>query len=214
MMAYEAQIAGVGDPPPGRPLRGRADPGDAAVSRPRAAPGARAAVVAAVRRHADLEFVNGGGTGSVAATARGPGGHRGRRRLGALRPDAVRRTTGARRPRPAAFFALPVVRAPGAAASRPCSAAAGSRPARPAADRLPSPYLRPGSAAGARRGRRRGADAAARPGAGTLRPGDRVWFRHAKAGELCEHVNELQLVDGESAVPTPTYRGEGHAWLG
>ena len=50
--------------------------------------------------------------------------------------------------------------------------------------------------------------------AGELRPGDRVWFRHAKAGELCEHVNELQLVDGDTATPAPTYRGEGHAFLG
>jgi D-serine deaminase-like pyridoxal phosphate-dependent protein len=52
------------------------------------------------------------------------------------------------------------------------------------------------------------------PAASTLRPGDRVWFRHAKAGELCEHVNELQLVDGDTATPTPTYRGEGFAFLG
>jgi D-serine deaminase-like pyridoxal phosphate-dependent protein len=44
--------------------------------------------------------------------------------------------------------------------------------------------------------------------------GDRVWFRHAKAGELCEHVNELHLVDGAEVVETvPTYRGEGRAFL-
>src|SRR5262245_54781508 len=29
-----------------------------------------------------------------------------------------------------------------------------------------------------------------------LRLGDWVWLRHAKAGELCEHVNELCLVEG------------------
>ena len=52
------------------------------------------------------------------------------------------------------------------------------------------------------------------PVADSLRPGDRVWFRHATAGELCEHVNELQLVDGDTATPAPTYRGEGHAFLG
>jgi D-serine deaminase-like pyridoxal phosphate-dependent protein len=51
-------------------------------------------------------------------------------------------------------------------------------------------------------------------GAGNLRIGDRVWLRHAKAGELCEHVNELHLVDGDTARPVPTYRGEGHAFLG
>jgi D-serine deaminase-like pyridoxal phosphate-dependent protein len=52
------------------------------------------------------------------------------------------------------------------------------------------------------------------PVADSLRPGDRVWFRHAKAGELCEHVNELQLLDGDTVTPAPTYRGEGHAFLG
>jgi D-serine deaminase-like pyridoxal phosphate-dependent protein len=43
-----------------------------------------------------------------------------------------------------------------------------------------------------------------------LRVGDRVWFRHAKAGELAEHVTELHLVDGDRLAGTvPTYRGEG-----
>jgi len=52
------------------------------------------------------------------------------------------------------------------------------------------------------------------PGAGKLRIGDRVWFRHAKAGELCEHVNTLHAISG-SAVEAewPTYRGEGQAFL-
>jgi D-serine deaminase-like pyridoxal phosphate-dependent protein len=52
------------------------------------------------------------------------------------------------------------------------------------------------------------------PAADSLRVGDRVWFRHAKAGELCEHVNDVHLIDGERIVETvPTYRGEGHAFL-
>jgi D-serine deaminase-like pyridoxal phosphate-dependent protein len=52
------------------------------------------------------------------------------------------------------------------------------------------------------------------PGTRALRIGDRVWFRHTKAGELCEHVDELHLVDGEQIVASvPTYRGEGKAFL-
>lgn len=52
------------------------------------------------------------------------------------------------------------------------------------------------------------------PVADRLALGDRVWFRHAKAGELCEHVNELHLIDGDRIVASvPTYRGEGHAFL-
>ena len=80
--------------------------------------------------------------------------------------------------------------------------------------RLPQPYL----PAGLRFKPDEGAGEVQTPllgdAADTLRTGDRVWFRHAKAGELCEHVNELQLIDGETATPAPTYRGEGHAFLG
>ena len=48
------------------------------------------------------------------------------------------------------------------------------------------------------------------PAADGLRVGDRVWFRHAKAGELCERFDELHLIDGDrSSRPCPTYRGEG-----
>ena len=47
-----------------------------------------------------------------------------------------------------------------------------------------------------------------------LRLGEHVWFRHAKAGELCERVNTLHLVSGADIVEqVPTYRGEGHAFL-
>ena len=45
--------------------------------------------------------------------------------------------------------------------------------------------------------------------ADALKPGDRVWFRHAKAGELCEHVDALHLVRGATVERTAlTYRGE------
>jgi D-serine deaminase-like pyridoxal phosphate-dependent protein len=52
------------------------------------------------------------------------------------------------------------------------------------------------------------------PDADRLRVGDRVWFRHAKAGELSEHVNELHLVSGDAVIGTvATYRGEQVAFL-
>ncbi len=47
-----------------------------------------------------------------------------------------------------------------------------------------------------------------------LRIGDRVWFRHAKAGELCERFDALHLIEGDRVVETvPTYRGEGRTFL-
>jgi D-serine deaminase-like pyridoxal phosphate-dependent protein len=52
------------------------------------------------------------------------------------------------------------------------------------------------------------------PAAESLRPGDRVWFRHTKSGELSEHVNEFAVVAGGAVVGTvPSYRGEGKAFL-
>jgi D-serine deaminase-like pyridoxal phosphate-dependent protein len=50
--------------------------------------------------------------------------------------------------------------------------------------------------------------------AAELRIGDRVYFRHAKAGELCEHFDTLLLVEGDEVVDeVPTYRGERKLFL-
>jgi D-serine deaminase-like pyridoxal phosphate-dependent protein len=52
------------------------------------------------------------------------------------------------------------------------------------------------------------------PGARDLALGDRLWFRHAKAGELCERFASLHLVRGEEIVDeVATYRGEGQTFL-
>ena len=211
MMSYEAHIAGVGDDPPGQALRGRV----IRMMQSRALPellARRAAAVRAVREHADLEYVNGGGTGSVAATSADPAVTEVAAGSGLYGPtlfDGYRSW----RPTPAAFYALSVVRRP---APRIATVLGGrwiaSGPAEPS--RLPTPYLpeglrfKPDEGAGEVQTPLLGAAAE------ELRPGDRVWFRHAKAGELCERVNELQLVDGWTAAPALTYRGEGHAFLG
>jgi D-serine deaminase-like pyridoxal phosphate-dependent protein len=47
-----------------------------------------------------------------------------------------------------------------------------------------------------------------------LRAGDRVWFRHAKVGEVRKHINTPHAVAGSAIkVEWPTYRGEGQAFL-
>ncbi|MFJ8579189.1 amino acid deaminase/aldolase [Micromonospora sp. NPDC093277] len=211
LMSYEAQIAGLGDAPPGQAVRGAAI--RAAQRRSyRELLDRRAAAVAAIRKHADLEFVNGGGTGSVAATSADPAVTEvtaGSGLYGPMLFDAYR----AWRPTPAAFFACAVVRrpAPGLATVLGggwiASGSAGE-------SRLPRPWL----PAGLKLLGSEGAGEVQTPLVGTaattLRVGDRVWFRHAKAGELCERVNELHLVDGDEVVATaPSYRGEGHAFL-
>ena len=46
-----------------------------------------------------------------------------------------------------------------------------------------------------------------------LMPGDRVWLRHAKAGEMCERFATVHLVSGDRIVGSvPTYRGEGQTF--
>jgi D-serine deaminase-like pyridoxal phosphate-dependent protein len=211
LMAYEGQIAGVADRPPGRPLYAQAirymqrRSGAELAAR-------RAAIVAAVRQLAPLEFVNGGGTGSVQQTAAeavvteiGAGS-------GLYQPrlfDSYRSFTG----QPAAMFALPVVRRPGPGV---VTALGGGYLASGAGDaaRLPRPFL----PAGLRLDKDEGAGEVQTPllgrAADGLRIGDRVWLRHTKAGELCERFSELHLIDGDVITATvPTYRGEGKAFL-
>jgi D-serine deaminase-like pyridoxal phosphate-dependent protein len=49
--------------------------------------------------------------------------------------------------------------------------------------------------------------------ADALQVGDRVWFRHAKAGELCERFDTVHVVqDGVITESVPTYRGEGRTF--
>jgi len=210
LMAYEGQIAGVGDNPAGRPLYGRV------IRYMQRRSGAelairRAAIVAAVRAVAPLEFVNGGGTGSVekttaeaAVTEIGAGS-------GLYQPglfDSYRGFTG----RPAALFALPVVRRPGPGV---VTALGGGYLASGAANatRLPGPFL----PAGLRLDKDEGAGEVQTPllgpAADGLRIGDRVWLRHAKAGELCERFAQLHLIEGDVITATvPTYRGEGQTF--
>jgi len=170
----------------------------------------RASVVQAVRAVAPLRFVNGGGTGSVEATASEALVTEVAAGSGLFAP-ALFDTYRAFTPRPAAFFALPVVRRPSA---RVATVLGGGYPAsgRAGRDRLPRPVAR-----GLRLDRQEGAGEVQTPlrgpAAAGLRIGDRVWMRHAKAGELCERFDVLHLVQGERRVATvPTYRGEGRAF--
>jgi D-serine deaminase-like pyridoxal phosphate-dependent protein len=217
MMAYEAQIAGLGDAPPGRWLRGAAI---RALQRRSAKELAlrRAEAVAAVQDvlHAasapPLRFVNGGGTGSLELTSVEPVVTEIAAGSGLYGPtlfDAYR----AFQPEPAALFALPVVRKPspgvatvlggGYLASGPADAA-----------RLPMPFLPPGLALDKQEGAGEVQTPLIGAAARELRGGDRVWFRHAKAGELCERFDRLHLIEGDRIVEdVPTYRGEGRCFL-
>lgn len=211
IMAYEAQIAGVGDAPPGQRLRGAAIRAMQSASARELAT-RRAEVVAAVNEIVPLEFVNAGGTGSVDRSASEDVVTEVAAGSGLFAP-ALFSAYRSFRPRPAAFFALPVVRKPSADVA---TLLGGGYLASGPADssRLPQPYL----PAGLRLDRQEGAGEVQTPVLGpparNLSIGDRVYFRHAKSGELCERFNSLLLVEGERIVEeVPTYRGEGKAFL-
>ncbi|MGH3723239.1 MAG: amino acid deaminase/aldolase [Mycobacterium sp.] len=211
LLSYEAQIAGVGDNLPGAPVRSLAIRAMQHVSR-RELRGRRAAIVAAVREITPLEFVNGGGTGTLESTsaeeavteiAAGSGLY------GPTLFDTYRHI----RPRPAAFFVLPVVRRPSTAIATVlgggwiASGASG-------ADRLPTPTWPPGLALVAAEGAGEVQTPLRGVGAHSLHVGDRIWFRHAKAGELCERIDQLHIVDGERiGARVATYRGEQKTFL-
>jgi len=208
LMMYEAQIAGQPDDTgsgdgvirwmqrrSGAELRGR-----------------RAAIVAALRDIAPLEFVNGGGTGSLEYTSSDAAVSEATAGSGLL---AGHLFDGYRsfEPAPAAAFSLEVVRKPtediatvlggGWIASGP-----------PVASRQPRPVWPEGLRTLGREGAGEVQTPLQGEAARRLRVGDRVWFRHAKSGELAERVDAYHLVQsGELAGTAPTYRGEGKAFL-
>lgn len=212
IMAYEGHIAGVGDSLAGRPLRSRAIRLMQATARKELAE-RRAEVVRAVRAVVpDLEYVNGGGTGSVQHTAAEDAVTEIAAGSGLYVPRLFDNYTSFSG-RPAALFAQPVVRRPGVGivtvlgGGYPASGAAGP-------DRVPVPYL----PEGLRYDPQEGAGEVQTPLLGSpaddLLVGDKVWFRHAKAGELCERFDVLHLIEGDAVTATaPTYRGEGHTFL-
>ncbi len=211
LMAYEGHIAGVGDRPPGRRLRGAAI---RFMQRRSAAELAerRGAIAAAIGEFTDLELVNGGGTGSLELTSA---------------EDAVTEVTagsGFYAPTlfdhysrfaltPAAGFALPIVRKP---SPKVATALGGGYLASGPGDeaRLPSPWLPAGLGLDGEEGAGEVQTPLLGEAAAQLQIGDRAYFRHTKAGELCEHFDVLHLVEGEGIVDAvPTYRGEGHTFL-
>jgi D-serine deaminase-like pyridoxal phosphate-dependent protein len=208
LMGYEGQVAGVGDAVPGQALKNRIIRLLKALSvlvvRRR-----RAAAVSALHRMgARLRFVNGGGTGSLESTSS----------EAVVSEVAVGSAFFAPglfdyyrtfRHLPAAGFAVAVTRRPRlqiltcAGAGLVASGSAGP-------EKLPQPYL----PVGARLTALEGAGEVQTPvrynGPVPITLGDPIFFRHSKAGELCEHFNELLLLQGGTVVGTAkTYRGEG-----
>jgi D-serine deaminase-like pyridoxal phosphate-dependent protein len=214
LMGYEGQIAGLGDRPRGKPVAGvvlrwmqRRSARELAARRTEVVDAVRSALTSAP----ELEFVNGGGTGSIESTgldgsvteiAAGSG------LIGPTLFDNYQRFS----PDPAVLFALPVVRKPRRGIATlfsggyVASGAAGK-------DRLPSPYLPDGLTLLGIEGAGEVQTPVTGRAARDLRVGDRVWLRHTKAGELAERFTEYHVIEGDEVTQTvPTYRGEGQCF--
>lgn len=216
VMAYEAQIAGLQDTPHTASKVANLAKGAALKQLQRTSMAEvverRGRVMAALHNIVDLEFVNGGGTGSLELTTADPSVTELAAGSGLFGPtlfDGYSRFTAAH----AVGFATTVVRRP--AADMVTTLGGGWTASGPhGADRSPLPVypeglrLVPTEGAGEVQTPLRGAAAA------QLKIGSKVWFRHAKSGEVCEHVAALEIIDGETWLgTTPTYRGEGKAFV-
>jgi D-serine deaminase-like pyridoxal phosphate-dependent protein len=207
LQMYEAQIAGQGDNGPDAPLIRMVQARSRNELRRR-----RAEIADALTEIAPLEFLNGGGTGSLEFTGSDESvteASAGSGLLGGHLFDGYRSF----HPAPATAFAFDVVR----------------RPAENIATVLGGGWIASGPAItsrqpvavwpeGLRTLPREAAGEVQTPlqggAARDLKIGDRVWFRHAKSGEPAEHINAYHLVSGTDVIDElPTYRGEGKAFL-
>lgn len=201
-MFYEAQVAGVPDN-----VRGIGVVKRLSMRRLVAIRGEVAATIGRLTGEAP-EIINSGGTGSVAESAAAPAVTEVTAGSGLYVPglfDNYRTFT----PRPSLFFALPAVRTPARGLTTFLYGgyvASGV----PGPDRLPVPA----APTGLRFLGREGAGEVQTPVRGEIPIGGRAWWRHAKAGEVCERFDPLHVVDDTAEGPAvveswPTYRGEG-----
>ena len=209
VMTYEGQVAGVPDDVPRQRARSTVVRGikQASASQLRVR---RLEVAQALADVGPLEFWNAGGSGSVETSAEDPVVTEVAAGSGLLVPGLFDHYR-AFEPRPAAFFGLRVTRKPaptlatvhggGLVASGP-----------PGPDRAPQPWAPPGLHLTGLEGAGEVQTPLTGKRAATLGIGDLVWFRHAKSGELFEHVRDVHLVRGCSVTEVvPSYRGCGLA---
>lgn len=212
LMGYEAQVAGLGDRIPGQKLKNIVIRMLKRKSIQRVAERRKAVVDALRKDGAELEIVNGGGVGSMEFTrneqvvteiAAGSGFYQ----------SHLFDYYDNFRHLPAAGFAVEIVRQP-QAGMWTCHGGGYIASGSIGQEKVPLPYL----PAGAKLHPNEGAGEVQTPilyaGPEKIQLGDPIFFRHSKAGELCERFNELVLVkEGKVSGTVKTYRGEGKCFL-
>jgi D-serine deaminase-like pyridoxal phosphate-dependent protein len=205
VMGYEAQIAGLPDQKPFARVLKQLSRRPIAESRRRIFEGLSA-------RGLHPEIVNGGGTGSLASSTQESALTEVTIGSGFLDPllfDGYDDLSL----RPAAYFALEVVRHP-APDLIACHGGGYVASGEPGPDRLPRPALPPGLSLLSFEGAGEVQTPLKLASHLTLPLGAPVFFRHAKAGELAEHFREYVLIHGDRiAERALTYRGMGRSFL-
>ncbi len=209
LMGYEAQIAGVSDSDLGVRAMKSASRADVARTRKAMADALAAAGLS------PLVF-NGGGSGSLASSSKEDCLTELTAGSGFLDSHLFDHYEGLDLT-PAIFFALQVVRRP-AADMLVCHGGGLVASGKFGADRLPLPALPEGLSLLPLEGAGEVQTPIALKNSqlvNTLRLGDPIFFRHAKAGELAEHYGEYLLIRGDRIEGRArTYRGLGHSFLG
>lgn len=211
LMGYEAQIAGVGNNPSssfkGMIIRSLQKKSKNKIMRFR-----KQVAIHLKKSGLSVEFVNGGGTGSIEYTAQSDEVTEVTIGSGYFKPalfDYYRDS----KLKPAAGFALRVTRKP---MEDTIVCHGGGYLASGTADleRLPvivSPNLEFYSTEGAGEVQ---TPLKMTSSKSTYSIGDTIYFRHAKSGELCERFNEIHLVRlGKYKGSFKTYRGDGQCFL-
>ena len=208
VMGYEAQIAGIQDRS-GSALLNVAVPflKKRSILELRAR---RQSVIEALGR--DLRFVNAGGTGSLESSRQEDWVTEVTVGSGFYSP-ALFDGYSQFRHHSAAAFAIEIVRQP---KDEIYTALGGGYVASGSAgkEKLPRPYLPAGLQLLENEGTGEVQTPVIYRGPEKLALGDPLFFRHAKAGELCERFRQLYLVsDGKIVDSVPTYRGEDQCFI-
>jgi D-serine deaminase-like pyridoxal phosphate-dependent protein len=211
LMGYEAQIAGVADQVPGKKAMNGIVSSLKKKSIPKIAQ-KRKELVESFKQLTgkEPEVVNAGGTGSIESSVQEDWVNEITIGSGFLQP-ALFDSYKIFKHQPAAFYALEVVRNPSEdiyTAHGGGYIASGSH----GEDKVPQPFL----PTGMKLEKNEGAGEVQTPFyyKGSLNLGDPVFFRHAKAGELCERFNQLHFIrNGEIIESVNTYRGDGKCFL-
>ena len=213
VMGYEAQIAGVGDNYPRMRTKNSIVRALKKQSVMRIAE-KRAAIVSRIQEMTGrpLRLVNGGGTGSLHTTSLEQAVTEVTAGSGFFSPGLFDHYKDFRFD-PAAGFAVEIVRKP---AEHLFTCLGGGYAASGSAgkDKLPRPYLPEGAGLLPLEGAGEVQTPVFYKGSERLGMGDPVFFRHAKAGELCERFNCLYAVEnGRVQGQYLTYRGDGQCFL-